>query len=413
MSIFNFFKPKAATLTQPSPWLTEAITGTATASGMKVSALTVIGVPTVYACVNVVSRSIASLPLKFYKRRPDGGKEVAVNHPYYQLIHSSPNDEMTSGDFRRAMQGNASLYNQAYALIVRNGLGEVAELRPIPNREIKPMRDSEGVLYYQVNGGRVEKEKILHIKGLTFDGVQGADIIGTGKESLGLAIALQDHGASFFKNSSTPSIGIEIPTNLGPEQLKEFAKKWDAANTGNSNAHKRAILWGGAKFANRPSTNNQQGQFLESKIYQDKSICQLFGVPQIKAGITDAAHFNNVEQENQNYVNDTLMGWATQWEQTLNKQLLTPRDRNKYFFQFDFRGLLRGESDKRAEFYNKMWSMGTMSRNEIRSAEDLNPVEGGDLFVVSQNVQLLDETGKPVAKETPAPAPAPEPAADE
>ena len=392
------FRPKNVTLTQPTQWLVEALTGAASASGMKVSALTALGVPTVFACVNAVSRSMSSLPLKFYKRRPDGGKELASDHPYYYLLHDSPNEDMTSGDFRRSMQANATLRNQAFALIVRNGNGDVAELIPIPNREIEPKRDADGKLFYNLNGERTAKERIIHIKGMTFDGVVGVDNIGVGKECLGLAMALQDHGSSFFKNASTPSVAIEIPTNLTPEQLKEFAKKWDAANSGNANAHKRAILWGGAKFASRPQTNNQQSQFLEAKIYQDKGLCQLFGVPQIKAGITDAAHFNNVEQENQNYVNDTLIGWATQWEQCLNKQLLNPFERKRYFFQFDFRGLLRGESDKRAAYYEKMLQMGVLTRNEIRLAEDYNPVEGGELFVISQNVQLLDEAGRPIVQ---------------
>ena len=133
---------------------------------------------------------------------------------------------------------------------------------------------------------------------------------------------------------------------------------------------------------------------------------------QIKAGITDAAHYNNVEQENQNYVTDTLMSWAAQWEQTLNQKLLNPRERKKYFFEFSIDGLLRGDIASRYQAYQLAIQNGIMSRNEVRTYENLNPVEGGDRFVISQNVQLLDEAGMPLPPAEPAtPDPAPAAAA--
>lgn len=395
------------TLSQPDDWFINAITGSATAAGMRVNALSALGVPTVFSCVNAVSRSMASLPLKLYKYNKQGGKEPAIDHPLYSLLHDAPNEEMTSSDFRRAMQANATLRNSAYAMIVRNGLGSVAELHPIPNHEIKPDRDPVTKrLFYLVNGEEVSADRILHIRGLTFNGVSGLDNMTVSKESIGLAMALQDHGAKFFTNASTPSIGIELQGPTGPDQIKKFAEAWDAANQGNANAHKRAIL-AGAKFANVPHPDNRTAQFIEAKIYQDKCICQVFGVPQIKAGITDAAHFNNVEQENQNYVTDTLMSWAVQWEQALNYKLLNPRERSRYFFKFELGGLLRANMAERYASYQLALQNGIMSRNEVRTLEDLNPVDGGDLFTISQNVQLLDATGNPLPPpEPPAPQPA-------
>lgn len=304
---------------------------------------------------------------------------------------------MTSADFRRAMQANATLRNSAYALIVRNGLKEVVELRPIENKDITPARDGTGPLYYKLAGVRTDPSKILHIKGLTLNGVSGVDAVGTVREAIGLAIALQDHGARFFANASTPSIGIEIAQNMTPEQLRKWGEAWDAANNG-KNQHKRSILFGGAKFATVPQGNNEQSQFIEAKIYQDKCIAQAFGVPQIKAGITDAAHFNNVEQENQNYVTDTLMSWCRQWEQSLNQKLLTPLERQEYYFEFSLDGLLRADAKARAEFYQLAIQNGWMTRNEAREKENMNPVEGGDRFVISQNVQLLDESGNPAPR---------------
>lgn len=408
MGLFSrFFAPKASstTLSSPDQWLIDAMVGSATAAGIRVSPLAALGVPTVYACVNAVSRSVSSLPLKLYRRRADGGKDLADGHPLYGLLHDAPNEEMTSAKFRRAVQANASLRNNGYAYIVRNGLGEVVEVFPIPNAEIKADRDpATKELFYWLNGERTPPERILSISGLTLNGVTGLDAVTTARESIALAVALQDHGARFFPNASTPSVTIEFPQHMDEKQLQAFAEKFDKTNTGNANAHKRLILWGGAKLGNKPQVNNQQFQFLEARTYQDKAICQIFGVPQIKAGITDAAHYNNVEQENQSYITDTLRPWCVEWEQALNSKLLTRRERGRYFFEFDLNGLLRGDHAARAAFYKSLFEGGFMNRNEVRGAENLNPVPGGDKFFVSQNVKMLDEQGVPVQEQVQQPA---------
>lgn len=401
-----FTKPKnvaeTATLADPSSWMRELF-GKATASGVSVTPLSAAGVPTVFACMNAVSRSLSSIPLDLYRRLPDGGKRLATEHPLYPILHDAPNPEMTSASFRRAVQANATLRNSGYAMIVRNGFGEVVELYPIKNADIQPHRDADDApLYYLVKGSRVEPSSIIHIKGATFDGVCGFDMVSAARESIGLAIALLEHGAKYFPNASSPSMTIEFPQNLSPEQLKKFAEEFDKSHTGPANTWKRMFLWNGAKLSNaRTQVNNEQAQFIESKKYQDKAICQLFGVPQIKAGITDAAHFNNVEQENKNFITDTLMAWAVEWEQTLNQRLLSARERKNYFFEFDFDDLTRGDITARYAALQIALQNGIKSRNEARREENLNPVEGGDLFSISQNVQLLDEKGLP----RPEPAP--------
>jgi len=405
--LFGAPRAQDSTLANPDEWLIRAILGSATAAGVTVSPLAALGVPTVYACVNAVSRSMASIPLKLYRRLPDGGKEVAADMPLYSLLHDAPNTEMTSVDFRRAVQANAALRQNGYAFIVRNMMGEVVELQPIPNIDICPKREDTPAktLYYEVKGKRVEARQILHIKGLTFNGVAGIDSVGTAREAIGLAIALQDHGSRFFANAATPANSVELPI-MTPAQVEAFKEQFIKLNTG-ANKHRTTFLTGGAKLVGAPSADNEKSQFLEAKIYQDKCIAQIFGVPQIKAGITDAAHFNNVEQENQNYVTDTLMSWAAQWEQSLNQKLLSAAQRREYFFSFVFEGLLRGDIKTRYEAYQLGIQNGIISRNEARERENLNPVPGGDLMIIPMNMQLLDDSGRPVqapAKNTSAPA---------
>lgn len=379
-----------STLQNPEPWFREALDAVATASGTTVTPLKALGVATVFACVNSVSRSIASLPLKLYRKVPGGGREEAVEHPLYSLLHDAPNDEMTSAEFRRAVQANATLRQVGYALIVRNGLQEVAELWPIENCDIRAERDSaSNQLVYRIKQGGAERmvsaSSILRVSGLTANGITAMDPMGAVREVIGLAMALQEHGARFFSNASTPSVGIELPQNMTPEQLLAFGDKWDAVNTG-KNKHKRAIISGGAKFANVPQPNNEQSQFLESRRYQDESIAKIFGVPPHKVGDLSHAHFTNVEQENQNYVTDTLLPWCTQWAQCLNQKLLSPAERRVYSFDFVFEGLLRGDIATRFAAYATARQWGWMNVNEIRRRENLNPVEGGEIYLQPLNM---------------------------
>jgi HK97 family phage portal protein len=390
-----------STLTNPEPWFREALDAVATASGTTVTPLKALGVATVFACVNSVSRSIASLPLKLYRKIPGGGKEEAVEHPLYSLLHDAPNEEMTSAEFRRAVQANATLRQVGYALIVRNGLQEVVELWPIENGHIRCERQkgTNALVYHVKHDGserQVPASSILRVSGLTANGITALDPMGAVREVIGLAMALQEHGARFFSNASTPSIGIEIAANMTPAQVKEFGEKWDAAN-GGRNQHRRSILTGGAKHVNVQQANNEQAQFLESRRYQDESIAKVFGVPPHKVGDLSHAHFTNVEQENQNYVTDTLLPWCTQWAQCLNQKLLSPAERRVYSFDFVFEGLLRGDIATRFNAYATARQWGWMNVNEIRRRENLNPVPGGEIYLQPLN---MEEAGAPSVDDT-------------
>ncbi len=358
-------------------------------------------VPTVCACVNARSRSMASIPLKFYKRTPNGGKEVAYDHPLYYLLHDAPNDEMTSADFRRAMFSQSALRNASYASIVRDGMGRVRELYPIPNHEMQLDRDpTTKKLIYRVNGVVVDSSKILHIRGLTFDGVVGADAISHARDAIGLAIALQDHAARYFPNSINPSMMFGMEGWLKPDQIKAIQDEI-MKRAGLRGAHEPMVLQGGVKPIEVNRGDNQKGQFVEARKMQDKAICQIFGVPQSKAGIMDDAHYNNVEESNASFITDTLLPDAVQFEQALNQKLLGPIEKGKYFFEFEFGGLLRGKVVERAQAQKTWIETGVKTRNEVRISEGMNPVEGGDTFVISQNVQLLDDSGNLVAKPAP------------
>jgi HK97 family phage portal protein len=389
----------SSTLAKPDPWLIEAFLGRCATSGVRVNPLTAMGVSTVFACINAISRPLAMMPLNIHRRLDGGGDEVASDHYLYSLIHDSPNGEMTSSTWRRALFANAALHNVGYSEILRDGMGDIAEIHPLCHSVVAPARDTlNGPLYYRLNGEKVGLSRILAVRGLTFNGVMPADLIVLAKDAIGLAIALQDHASRYFPNAASPTLVATSPAaHLSDEQIQTI-KNEIMARTGGEHAHRPLVLTNGATINPISTPDNQKGQFIESRLMQDKAICQFFGVPQSKAGITENAHYDNVWMENESFIIDCLLPWAVEAEQSLNAALLSKREKGRYFFKFNFDALLRGDPEKRALFYEKLIQMGVMTRNEVRRKENLPPVQGGDVFMVSQNLQVLDKDGKPVPK---------------
>ena len=237
----------------------------------------------VYACVRILSESIAGLPVHVYKYTDSGSKEKAINHPLYRLIHDEPNPEMTSFVFRETLMTHLLLYGNAYAQIIRNGKGEVIALYPLMANRMSVDRDDKGHLYYQYqmqdsdaptmkNGTVILKPSdVLHVPGLGFDGLVGYSPIAMVKN----AIATEEYGAKFFANGATPGGILEYPgTVKNPEAVRE---SWTKGFSGN-NSHKVAVLEEGMKYT-PISISPNEAQFLETRKFQIDEIARIFRVP--------------------------------------------------------------------------------------------------------------------------------------
>lgn len=381
-------------LSNPDQWLIEAILGgLSTAAGVTVTPLKAIGIATVFACVNRISGSIGSSPLKLYKRLPDGGSVEATEHPLYSLMLDSPNPEMTSVDFKGAMQTNATMRQNGHGLIVRDGFGEVAEIWPIEPQDISMLRDpaTQDVKYY-LRGKEVPSRSILHLKGFTANGVIGLDTITAAREVIALAIALQDNAARFFSNGSRPGVILEHPQRLSDQAAKRLRESFDALFKGTGNAYKTVVAEEGMKVALQRQ-DNRSSQFQEARLAQAKELCQIFGVPPHKVGILDEANFSTIEQQNIEYVSDTITPWARRWEQSCAMKLLRPEERGVYFFRFDLGDLLRGDMASRYDAYATARNWGFMCVDEIREREGMNPLPDGKgkIFLEPLNMQETDE----------------------
>lgn len=386
---FRRAQHRNSTLASPEQWLIEALLGgMKTKAGVSVSKDTALGVATVFACVNKIAQAVSCLPFQVYRRIPGGGREPASDHPLYSILHDEPNPEMTSVDFRTAMQGNLTLRRNAVAVIVRDGMGRVAELWPVEAINYSIRRDkATRRLTYTIDGKDYGQESILHLRQATFNGIVGLDAMTQAREAIALAITLQDNASRFFSNASRPGGFLEFPGVLKDEEVKRLRESFEQSYKGTENAYKLAILEHGMKFV-ASQANNEQSQFNESRMFQAKEIASIFGVPPHKVGILDNATFSNIEHQSIEWVSDTLLPVITAWEASCNMRLLTREDRRTYFVKLNLSGLLRADIKTRFEAYGIGRQWGWLCPDEIRELEDQNPLPDGlgKMYLVPGNM---------------------------
>ena len=374
-------------------------------AGKRVNERTAMQMTAVYSCVRILSETVASLPLQFYRYTKDGGKEKAVGHPLYFLLHDEPNPEMTSFVFRETLMSHLLLWGNAYAQIIRNGRGEVMALYPLMADRMEVGRDRDGQLYYEYRMSaedaptmkgtcvRLSPSDVLHIPGLGFDGLVGYSPIAMAKNAIGMAIACEEYGAKFFANGAAPSGVLEHPGTLkDPSRVRE---SWQSTFGGSGNANKVAVLEEGMKYT-PISISPEQAQFLETRKFQIDEIARIFRVPPHMIGDLEKSSFNNIEQQSLEFVKYTLDPWVSRWEQAMARSLLSAEEKKKYFVKFNVDGLLRGDYQSRMNGYATARQNGWMSANDIRELENLDRIsaeQGGDLYLVNGNMMKLEDAG--------------------
>ena len=359
----------------------------------------------VYSCVRILSEAVASLPVHIYKYNDSGGKEKALEHPLYFLLHDEPNPEMTSFAFRETLMTHLLLWGNAYAQIIRNGKNEVIGLYPLMPDRMTVDRDDKGKLYYEyqlssddaqtMKGSTVilQPKDVLHIPGLGFDGLVGYSPIAMAKNAIGLAIAAEEYGSKFYANGAAPSGVLEHPGVLkDPGKVRE---SWNATFGGSANANKVAVLEEGMKYT-PISISPNEAQFLETRKFQINEIARIFRVPPHMVGDLEKSSFSNIEQQSLEFVKYTLDLWVSRWEQNMMRSLLTADEKPTYFIKFNVDGLLRGDYQSRMNGYAIGRQNGWMSANDIRELENLDriPAElGGDLYLINGNMTKLEDAG--------------------
>jgi len=352
-----------------------------TSSGMKVSADHAMRLAAVYACVRILSETMASLPITVYRQRSDGGKDKDTSHWLYRLLAKHPNRFQNPFEWREMLQGHLVLRGNAYCQIVTNARGEIDELLPIHPDRIRIDVLPSGDYRYRVTDrfgqeSVFPRESIWHLRGLSSDGLLGLSPIDLARESLGMALAAQDYGARFFTNDAKPTGGwIEFPGSFKDSEAKRvFRESYQAAQSG-ANRGKVLVLENGMKF-HEVGVTNRDAQFLELRKFQITDIARLFRVPPHMIADLERATFSNIEQQSLEFVMHTMTPWAERWEASIASALLL--DDDEVEAEFNFANLMRGDATSRSTYYQSGIQNGWLTRNEARVSENLNPIDGLD-----------------------------------
>lgn len=387
----------------PAQWLVEMFGGRSSGTGVVVTPSSAMQCGAVYSCVRILAETVGSLPLITYRRLEDEGKERDPDHHLYPILHDAANPEQTAMEFRELLQGHLALRGNGYAEIVRNGRGQVAALWPLNPDQVRVERAADLGLVYVVtlprgqrtqDGGdevRLPAARVLHLRGLSSDGVQGLSPIALARETIGLTLAVEEYGARFFGQGASPSGVLKHPAKLHPETHAKLRDEWEEMHSGLSQAHRVAILEEGMEWQ-QLGLQNDHAQFLQTRKFQLSEIARLFRIPPHMIGDLEKATFSNIEQQSIEFIVHTIRPWAVRWEQALMLKLLTPAERLTHFVEHVIDGLLRGDVKSRYDAYAVGRQWGWLSADDVRGLENMNPLPNGQgqIYMVPLNMQPAD-----------------------
>jgi len=354
-------------------------------SGIQVDQDIAVTFSSVYACIRILSETVASLPLSIYKQE---GKSKSVDslHPLQKILHDSPCECYTSFDWRQLMQASILLWGNGYSKIIRNRKTYEPEwLDFIHPSIVEPFqvirKDGTKSLRYKIHKPDGEEiiyaENMIHIPGLGFDGISGKSPIEIAKENIALGLVAERFGAEFFANGASFNGILSSEQTMKKEQIDLVTDSWAKRYTGDGNRWKTPMLPFGVKYS-PVGIPLEQAQFIATRKFQVEEVARIYGVPLHMLNSLDRSTFSNIEHQGIEFVTNTIRPIVVRWEQELNRKLLKESEKTTHYTKFNLEGLLRGDSASRAAFYNTTVTLGVLTRNEVRELEDRNPLEGLD-----------------------------------
>lgn len=355
-------------------------------TGVRITEDTSMAFTAVYACVAVLARNIAALPTNLYRTFPNGGKGRAYDHPLYQCLRVRANPEMSAFNFKQFQMVCCLLWGNAYAYIVRDAGGRVAELWPLHPKYVKPQRNLNGDIEYKLaipntNELIIPAENMLHMPNISLDGTVGRSAIQSCPEAVALGIGAEKFSVEFYANGAHLDRALIHPGKLSDGAYKRLQEDFDNTYAGLTNAHKTAILEEGTdiKLIGMPLAD---AQLIESRKFQIEEIARIFNVPLHLIQSQDKANSwgAGIEQQNLGFVIYSLLPWIVCMEQECTYKLLDPVERLTMYVEFMMDALLRGTTAERYAAYAVGIQWGWLSPNDVRAKENMNPIKNGDIY---------------------------------
>ena len=370
----------STSLANPASWMFD---GSASKTGIAITEESAMRLSAVFGAVRVISETIASLPW-MVKQDFEGSTRNASAHPINQLIHS-PNGMMTDFNFRESCQAHLCLHGNAYIAIKRNEAGQPVSLIPVhPDRvKVKVYKDEK---FYTIDDGKetFDDTEMIHIVGLSFDGIVGKSVIEAARESIGLGLAADQFGGAFFGNGANVNTVLTHPGRLSDDAYKRLMASWQRRYAGLDNAHKTAILEEGMNLQ-KVSISPSESQFLETRQFGVVDIARFFRIPLAYLGsLENSSTRANIEEQGIQFQRNTILPWVKRWEAEFNRKLFP--NGNEYYIRFNMDGLLRGDISSRYSSYATARQWGWLSVNDIRKFEGLDNIDNGDTYLQPLNM---------------------------
>ena len=362
-----------------------------------------------WACVSVLSRTVAALPWGVFERTPRG--RMPVDNAIHWLLNNQPNAEMTAFSFREAMMAHVLNWGNGYAEIQRDKSGRVQALWLItPDRVSVERRKSDGVIVYKItsDGGEQREmtaDQVFHVHGLGFDGLVGYSVVQMAARSIGAGIAQDVFSQSFYANGTVLGTVVEMSSGMSQQQIADAETYFNEKHRGPDNAFKVKVAPQGTKV-HAMGMPLKDAQFVESRQMTITMAARWLGVPPHKIADLTRSTNNNIEHQGIEFVTDAILPHTVRFEQEANVKLFSARAQGRVYTKLMLNALMRGDSKSRAEYYRVMTQIGVMSVNEVRELEDMNSIgPAGDVHLVQLNQTTLEYlVANPGAKAQGSPA---------
>jgi HK97 family phage portal protein len=392
------------------PALVAMLGNVPTAAGMDIDEASAMNCSAVWQAINLLSSSVASLPVQVFDYESSGeddDQSIATNHPVYRLLNRQPNPDMTPFTFHEIGTAHALSWGNGYSYIER--VEDTPDAPPValwpmmPNQVTPARRPGTGDIYYEFRAiyeGEKDQEykpwEVLHVPGLGFDGVKGYPVIQLARESLGLTLAAERYGASFFGRGSIPGGFISHPTDLKDTAKANLRESWEEMHRGPDNAHRVAILDEGMEF--KPiGIPPEDAQFLQTRQFQVVEVARWFNVPPHMLRDLSQATFSNIEHQGIDFLVYSLRPWLLRWQQEYRRKLFSDSEQAKYYVDHDTHKLLMTDVATRYKAYRDGREGGWLTLNNINRKENLPrlPKEIGDVRLQPLNMTVAG-SGNPI-----------------
>jgi HK97 family phage portal protein len=390
------------TLENPPSWVLDWAGGAKSSSGEDVNAKTSMTFSAVHGCVKIIAETIASLGIGLFERTDDG-VSPAIKNQSFKIITGNPSDQMLRFNFYESIISQVLLWGNGYALIRRNNGAKPISIELIDQSDtnVKVLREvnkntGKTTITYEVDNikDKIKQEDMLHFAGLGFNGVVGQSVMENFKETTGLALAQKKYAGKFYKNGAQFGIILKHPGVLSEPAQKRLTKSVNESHSTTDQSFKSFLLEEGMELE-KITVPLKDAQFIESLKFNVEEIARIYRVPLHLLQQLERSTNNNIEQQDIDFVKHTIRPWLKRIEPELERKLLSEKDKEsgKIFVKFNIDSLLRGDTEARIEFYDRMILNGTMNRDEVRALEFMNPIKDGSgkiHTVQSQNIPLKD-----------------------